>query len=224
MKSFLKRFFLILLLFVIIVVLYFIYLNKEADVVTKGEPIPKYDTLKSALIVIDIQEATTGKVSITEQYIRQSDSLIKRINNIIMHSENKNIPIIYIFTETDNWLINILNSTMKKGSIGTQIDSRLNLVSKYVLSKKKKDSFSNPELDDILKKNKISRLYFVGLDAAYCVNNTISAAINRNYDVFVIKDALISETDSLKNKMIQNYKKNDVKIITTYEYLTSSLL
>jgi len=100
---------------------------------------------------------------------------------------------------------------MKKGSIGTQIDSRLNLVSEYVLSKEKKDSFSNPELDDILKKNKISRLYFVGLDAAYCVNNTISAAINRNYDVFVIKDALISETDSLKNKMIHNYKKMMLK-------------
>jgi len=114
MKSFLKRFLLILLSFIIIMVLYFIYLNKEADIITKGEPIPKYDTLKSALIVVDIQEATTGKVSIKEQYIRQSDSLIKRINDVIMHSENKNIPIIYIFTETDNWLINILNSTNEK--------------------------------------------------------------------------------------------------------------
>jgi nicotinamidase/pyrazinamidase len=218
MKSFLKKFFLILFLVIFIAVAYFVYLNKQADSISKGEQIPRYDSVKSALFVVDIQEATTGKVSITDEYIQQSDSLIEKINNIIKHSENKNIPIIYIYTETDSWFIHLLNNTMKKGSIGTQIDSRLLRVSDYILPKEKKDAFSNPSLDIILRKNEISRLYIVGLDAAYCVKNTISAALNRGFEVLVIEDALISETKALKEEMIQYFKNNGVKIIRTFEY------
>jgi ABC-type polysaccharide/polyol phosphate export permease len=60
--------------------------------------------------------------------------------------------------------------------------------------------------------------YIVGLDAAYCVKNTISAALNRGFEVLVIEDALISETKALKEEMIQYFKNNGVKIIRTFEY------
>ena len=110
---------------------------------------------------------------------------------------------------------------MKKGTVGTQIDSRIHLVSEYIFPKEKKDSFSNPELDNFINKHQISRLYFVGLDEAHCVKNTISAALNRGYEIFVIEDALISETEDLKKEMIEDYKKNGVKIINSSVYAGS---
>ncbi len=219
MKSFLKRFFLILFIVILLVVAYLIYLDKQADIISKGEIISDYDTVKSVLMVIDIQEATTGKVSITEEYIQQSDMLITKINHLIQHSEKKDIPVIYIYTETDNWLINLLNSTMKKGSIGTELDSRLHQVSEHILPKEKKDSFSNPYLDKILREKEVSRLYIVGLDAAYCVKNTIIAAVSRGYKVIVIEDALISETQALKDEMINLFLQTGVKIISSNDYL-----
>jgi len=108
---------------------------------------------------------------------------------------------------------------MKKGSIGTQIDSRLLIISDYILPKEKSDSFSNPHLDEILMKNKINRLYIAGLDAAYCVKNTITAAQNRGYDVVVIEDALLSKTTELKAEMIDYFRSTGVTVITSREYL-----
>jgi nicotinamidase-related amidase len=221
MKSFLKWLFLLLLISIILLVSYFIYLNKQSDIITQGEPIPQYDTLRSALLVIDIQEVTTGKVSITEEYVQQSDSLIKRTNEVIQFSQDNNIPVVYIYTQTDNWFIHLINSTMKKGTVGTQIDARVHLGSEYIFPKEKKDSFSNPELDNFMSQHQISRLYFVGLDAAHCVRNTISAGLNRGYEIFVIEDALISETEDLKKEMIEYYNKNGVKIINSSDYAGS---
>jgi nicotinamidase-related amidase len=85
------------------------------------------------------------------------------------------------------------------------LDSRLSVVSENILSKEKMDAFSNAVLDDILIKNKISKIYFVGLDPAYCINNTITAAQTRGYKPYLIEDAIISETDELKNEMLEKF-------------------
>jgi nicotinamidase-related amidase len=193
MKKILKRIFLFLISVIGISIVYFFYFNYQAGIITKGNKIPVYDNSKSALLVVDIQEATTGKLSNTDQYIQKSESLINKINEIVKIVAANNILIIYIYTESSNWFMNLLNDTMEKGSLGTKVDSRLNIVSKNILSKGKMDSFSNPDLDDILIKNKISKIYFVGLDPAYCINNTIAAAQSRGYKPYVIKDAIISE-------------------------------
>jgi nicotinamidase-related amidase len=57
------------------------------------------------------------------------------------------------------------------------------------------------------------------LDAAYCVKSTILAAVNRGYDIFVIEDALLAETQAIKEEMIKLYQQNGVNIISAYEYL-----
>jgi nicotinamidase-related amidase len=58
---------------------------------------------------------------------------------------------------------------MAKGRLGAELDSRLNIASDYIQSKKKEDAFSNSDLDSILIKSEISRLFIVGLNAAHCL-------------------------------------------------------
>jgi nicotinamidase-related amidase len=107
---------------------------------------------------------------------------------------------------------------MAKGSEGAELDSRLMVVNTNIISKEKQDAFSNPQLDSLLIDNKINHLYIVGLDAAYCVNSTIDAAINREYKITVIVDGLVSKTDSLKDQMLSEYKNKGVSLLTTEEY------
>ena len=61
-------------------------------------------------------------------------------------------------------------------------------------------------------------MVFVGLDLAYCVNCTIEAANNRNYDICLINDAVLSETDSLKNEMLNKFRQSGYEIISSKEY------
>jgi len=189
--------------------------------ISTGEPIPEYDSLKSALLVIDLQEASTGRMTEAQEYSPESNQYIEKVNQIIKHSADQNITVIYICAITDNWLLNLLKDRMQEGTIGARLDTRLIKVSNYLLQKNKWDSFSNPELDEILKKEQISRLYIVGLDVAYCIKNTILAALNRGYEVYAIDDALRSGDQALREQVMQEFKTKGVKVIQSSEFLNN---
>jgi nicotinamidase-related amidase len=211
----------ILVLIVVIIITNFIIVEKSSSVISKGKPIIKKSTIKQALLVIDIQEGLTGKMATTDDYVVQSDELITNVNQIVDSSVRKNIPVIYVKNEISNFLINILNSSLAKGGPGAELDTRLKVLSNYIINKDKKDAFSNLLLDSILIKNDINKLVFVGLDLAYCINSTIQAANNRNYDICLINDAVLSESDSLKNKMLDKFRQSGYEIISSKEYFKS---
>ncbi len=194
--------------------------EKRGAIVTKGTPIENYQSNNSALIVIDIQEYTTGVVSINEVFKKSADDLIQKINRIIEKSVELGIPVIFIHSEISNPLINLINNSAAVGSLGAQLDSRLKIVSDYIIPKEKQDAFSNPKLDSILIQKEISSLFVVGLDAAYCVNSTIEGARNRGYNVVAISDAIISDPDTVKNHMLKEYVSKGVEILSTEKFLT----
>ena len=59
----------LMVLFVAVVIVNFLIFQKKATVVSKGEPIEVYNEPQSALLVVDIQEATTGTISTDQHYI-----------------------------------------------------------------------------------------------------------------------------------------------------------
>ena len=209
---------LVLLVIICMIVADVIFISRNIRIISEGTPVTKYDTERPALLVIDIQEATTGEVSDYENFKDISDSLIQKINQIIDKSNDNQILVIYIRNEVTRWFFNIIDNSMAKGSEGAELDSRLMVVNTNIISKEKQDAFSNPQLDSLLIDNKINHLYIVGLDAAYCVNSTIDAAINREYKITVIVDGLVSKTDSLKDQMLSEYKNKGVSLLTTEEY------
>lgn len=174
--------------------------------ISKGSLIPEYQRERSALLVIDIQEYTTGSVSQNATYKEHADELTAGINLLSARADSANIPVIYIVSEVTNPLINILNSSLAPGSEGTQLDRRLHVVSPYVLTKNKGDAFTNPELDTLLRKLEINHLYLTGLDASHCVNCTLRGAMNRGYRITVIEDAIISAPVDQKKEMIEQFE------------------
>lgn len=212
MKKILIRLFLPIGLFIFLMIINLVFFNMSASKISEGEPISQPVPGNAAIMVIDIQEGTTGSESITGSYKDQSHDLIEKINSITEDAEEHEWPVIYIRNEVSNPLINLINSSLAKGSAGSELDSRLEIRSDYILTKNKKDAFSNPELDRILIEENVGSLVFVGLDAAYCVNNTIQAAQNRGYKISIIEEAVISETDSLKYVMLDQFRKTGVDI------------
>jgi nicotinamidase/pyrazinamidase len=211
----------------IVLIIGFFYINlkafeKRGSIVTEGTPIEKTHSDNAALLVIDIQEYTTGEISAKEAFKRVADELIERVNEITEKSAEKGLAVIYIRTEISNPIINLINNSLAEGSLGSQLDRRLNIVSDHIVPKEKQDAFSNPSLDSILISNQISRLYVVGLDAAHCVNKTIEGARNRGYDITVISDAIISDPDSVKYHMLDEFADRGVEIINSKAFLSGS--
>ena len=192
--------------------------NKTATRISKGDPIPDYETDNPALLVVDIQEATTGSVSWTDSYISQGEALISRINQLTVLTDSARIPVVFIVNVVRNPLVNILNNSMSEGSEGARPDGRLILVSDHVVSKTKNDAFFNTDLDRILAEMKVNHLYIAGLDAAYCINCTLQGALGRGYRVSLIDDAVISAPEEKKEVMFGQFRDMGVEIISSSDY------
>ncbi len=193
--------------------------ERAAERVSEGVPIASFAAGKSALLVIDIQEGTTGKLALKESYIKASDSLIRLVNRLVDSASERNVPVIYVRSEVSNVLVNLINNSMSTGSEGAALDKRLKVVSDFYIPKQ--NAFSNPILDSILIANQVNKLYITGLDAGFCVNSTIEAALNRGYAITVISNAVISETDSLKVQVFERLKAKGVTFLNSGEFPAS---
>lgn len=216
MKKVILRTLSVLVLIVILIIVYGLITYNQFSTVSQGETIPEYSISKSAVLVIDIQEGTTGTHSIVTLYKEQADTLIETVNTIIHKADKLNIPVIYIYHESTNFLQNLLSGgTMKKGSPSTNIDSRIHIISDVLLSKHKMDAFSNSELDTYLQDNQIDHFYITGLDAVFCVDRTVRAALNRNYKITYITDAVICHSNEKKKHLLDKYENMNIELTTS---------
>ena len=133
---------------------------------------------------------------------------------MIEDAQSKGFILIYIRSEVLNPLINILNNSMARGSEGAELDKRLMVKEGHVLTKRKNDPFTNPELDRLLIENRVGKLTVVGLDAAHCVTSTVQAALNRGYGISVVDEAVIGETEVQKNEALDEFRKLGVEIVS----------
>ena len=202
-----------IILFVIIVFVNLIIFEKNGSVVSTGKPIENFAEHHSALLIIDIQEATTGDVSVYPFFQKNSDVLIKTINQVADSFKIQNIPVIYVRSEINNPLVNLLNNSYARGSSGAKNDKRLKIVSDLEVVKKGQDSFRNTDLDSILNSNKVNEIYIVGLDAAECINATVEAAQNRNYRINLIDEAILSKSKEMKDSMMVIFKDKSINVI-----------
>jgi nicotinamidase/pyrazinamidase len=214
MNKILLRLLLAIVLFIVVLVANLALFNLTAAKITVGVPIENTDPDQVALIVIDIQEGTTGEVSATESYIEQSEEFIRNVNRVIEDALGKGFTLIYIKSEVVNPLINILNNSMARGSVGAELDKRLMIKPGHILTKRKNDPFTNPDLDRILTENHVGTLMLVGLDAAHCVTSTVQAALNRGYEISVVEKAVIGVTEIEKNDALDEFSKLGVEIIS----------
>jgi nicotinamidase/pyrazinamidase len=202
-----------IVLFIAVLIGNLLLFEQRASVVSEGEPIAASDEVHPALLVIDVQEATTGKSSLNQYYMAESEDLIPTINGLAESFHLHNLPVIYIRSEIRNHLINLLNSSYAAGSLGARFDKRLNLVSDMEVVKSRNDAFFKTSLDELLRKHQINQLYIAGLDAAHCINTTVAAAQNRNYDVALIRDAILSESEQMKDSMMTVFQARGVQLI-----------
>jgi nicotinamidase/pyrazinamidase len=212
MKKLILRTLIVVGAFLLIVFCNLLIVSIIAQKITEGTPIDPGVSPNTALLVIDIQEGTTGEVSVTDGYIEQSEELIGNLNRIIDTALSENWTVIYIRSEVVNPLINMLNRTLARGSLGAELDKRLNIRSDLVLTKRRKDSFNGTELDSILVDRGIGKLVITGLDAEHCIHGVILAALNRGYRVEVIEEGVIADKLEAKQRMIEEYRSLGVRV------------
>lgn len=172
-----------------------------------------------ALLVIDIQEDATGKT--TNKPYKNSKELIDNVNSVIDYCEKQGIAVVYIKHQLNSNFLNkiIMGNRFIKGTPGSEIDSRIKVINNFIFSKDKGNAFSNPKLDDFLKKNNISEIFIVGLDATACVYRTAIGAIKRGYKVAVLKGAIVTTNMGKMPRILNKYRNKGILLSSINKFV-----
>jgi nicotinamidase-related amidase len=196
---------------------------------TQGARIVEYKNPQKALLVIDIQEDTTGTMALPLSPYKDKAEYIARLNKVIEDASRKNILIVYVKQEFDGLWGKTLSRAVLcgsdiKGQPGTKVDKRIAMLSNYKFSKPQGDSFTNPKLNEFLTGQRVNELYIAGLDPEFCIYATARGALNRGYKVNVIAEAILSWRDTIciwsKNNnegIFKKYRQDGIKVISGKE-------
>lgn len=140
------------------------------------------------------------------------------MNTLLEAVPQRGTPVIYIQNVFTNAFIRgLLGGVNAPGAPGTEMDHQLIRVpGAPTFQKDRADAFSNPELDDYLRKLQVDHLVIVGLDAAYCVNATAEGARNRGYRVTLPINAVATESGTPISKLAARWRKAGMEVVDVF--------
>lgn len=128
----------------------------------------------AALLVIDVQN------NVVEDAWHR-DEIVKNISSVVDKARAGNTKVIWIQHSSKDLPI---------GSKGWEFVPELKpLDSEPIVRKLYRSSFEDTELESLLKEMGVSRLFITGAQTNNCVRHTTHSALERGYDVTLIKDA-----------------------------------
>jgi len=152
----------------------------------------KGEGIKAALLVIDVQKCFIE--SMDQSAVKLP---IDMINGAIWLFNNQKLPIIYVYHEDKN------NGPLADAGEFQFIDKIAVPGDATKVIKHYGNAFNKTELDKKLKELGCNTLFLCGLSATGCVMATYVGAGDLDYNVFTIKDALMSQ-DQQKTKMMED--------------------
>lgn len=144
--------------------------------------------MKKALLVIDMQNICVGE-NHAAYFKYDNVALIETVNKAI--DANKGNVVIYIKNiMKKNFINKFAPFHAYEGTEEVELADNLQIVSENVFTKYEGNAFSNPALNEFLKKSDIECVEIVGVDGGGCVALTALGAIKEGYKVIVNENAI----------------------------------
>ncbi|UCG92638.1 MAG: isochorismatase family protein [candidate division WOR-3 bacterium] len=153
------------------------FLFAQADAPEK----PEKKQMKPALLVIDIQNRYLPRMSEGDK-----DLALNLINGSIWLFRQHGLPIIRVYHTDPEWGPQPDEEDFQFPSSIIIKDDDTKVVKNYP------SAFKKTELEKILREKDINTLFLCGLSAVGCVLATYHGAMDLDFNVFMIKDAILS--------------------------------
>ena len=150
---------------------------------------------KTALLIVDMINEylhSDGKM-----YCAEGRRIIPNINKLIFHAHKYQWQVIYIKTALENdsdplarkWGMHAVKDTWSSSII-----DELSLeTGDLVVNKKTYDGFYETELEDLLRKRNIGKVFVCGIHTHVCVLLTALGAFYRGYEVIIPEDCMATD-------------------------------
>ncbi len=133
---------------------------------------------RTALLVVDVQIGVM-------QYVWEPDRIISNINRAVEKAHEQGIPVIWIQHSNQELLLDSpewqLVPELVPGPDDLHVDKHYN------------SSFEETSLDEFLEQLGISHIVLAGAETNWCIRSTAYAALDKGYDLTLVKDAHTTE-------------------------------
>lgn len=134
---------------------------------------------KPVLLVVDVQVGVMGNVW-------DAPRIIKNVGVAVDKARSQGVPVIWVQHADDE---------LTYGSPDWQIVPELSpLEDEIRIQKNFNSSFERTGLDEVLAQHGAARIYLAGAATNWCIRATAYGALDRGYDLTLIKDAHTTET------------------------------
>jgi len=149
-------------------------LTKDFEWVGIGETLSAYeDRVKSALMVIDVQNGVVD-------FARNRDETVTRIANLVERARSAGTDVIWVQHSEDDMPID-----SEYWQIVPELQPKQ---TEHIIRKLWRSAFEETSLEEVLEQLQVGHLIVTGAQTNYCVRHTIHAAIERGLDLTLIED------------------------------------
>lgn len=184
---------------------------------TKGKPVAAKSLRNRALLVIDMQNANVRLDGRQRPRNPAVANAVSSINRALDHFSISRDEVVFIAQVKEKRSIRsfFMPRVPVRGTRNADITPAIHAVNPVILTKPRGDAFSNRDLRRYLDEKGVGKLYVTGMAAEVCVDHTIRGALDRGYEVCVIRDAIIAMSgDRSKKKMLRKYVDLGAKIVS----------
>jgi nicotinamidase-related amidase len=136
------------------------------------------DRNNQALIVIDVQVGVVAGA-------HRRDDVVASISQLVDQARRIEVPVVWVQHSSDE---------LQPGSEAwTYVPELAPAASEPLIEKRYGDAFEDTELEDVLQRLQVGRLFVCGAQTDACIRSTLHGALVRGYDSILIGDAHTTE-------------------------------
>lgn len=190
-----------------------------------AQSLPKIDPASSALLVMDVEHATLKSVA-------GADALLSRIGKAIAVARAHNLLVGYVRMALEDDELDALPDTNKlaghmaasgralheesgssaiPGAVAPEEDD-------IVVRKTRVGAFSTTDLNQQLQQRGITTLVLVGISTSAVVLSTVRDAADRDYQVFVLRDASADPAPDVHDFLNERIFPSQAEVITVADF------
>lgn len=173
--------------------------------------------MKKALLIVDCQNFYVDKYPKLKRIISKVKKIADEMRGkaLIVHAltvydSKKELP----RKDIQNQRFSCIKGSQDAEEVSEVYDKR----DKYVI-KKHYSAFFNTNLDKILKKNKVKKIYITGLLTHCCVYATAIDAYQLGYDIVFVKDAIASYRQNLHKELFKFFSKSVGEVVSSRKFV-----
>ncbi len=148
-----------------------------------------------AVLLIDMQ-----KKFVRNLREKEAERIIPNQIHIIQLCKKENIPFFVLELDKDDYGETI--SELKEEI------SQLEQGMVTFIQKTSNSGFKNTDLEILLKNREIKKIFFMGINADYCVHATASDALKKGFEIVTSNDVISGQDHHSRNNSIDWYKNN----------------